>query len=96
MMIFPIIFIVTFYYINPETPQWLFKKGKIQEAEKCLKFLRGIEKSHATPESVKNELLIISQRVEENAESGNVSILEELSEWRNFWLTKYFLMRQFL
>lgn len=85
MVIFPIIFLVTFYLINPETPQYLFKKGKVQEAEKCLKFLRGVGKSQTTPESVKNELLMISQRIEETAESGNVSVLEELSEFSLFF-----------
>lgn len=91
MMVLPIVFLVTFYLVNPETPQYLFKKGKVQEAEKCLKFLRGVSKAQQTPESVKNELLMISQRIEENAERGNFSILEELSEFSHYVFSFYLL-----
>lgn len=77
MILFPIIFALTFVFL-PETPQHLLKCGKAKEAEKSLKFLRGCV--NEVPEKVKNELLEMSKKIEEDSNAKAKSIWRELSE----------------
>jgi MFS family permease len=90
MLILPIVFVPMFYFL-PETPQYLLKNGKIQEAEKSMKFLRGIEKSKETPDQIKKELLNLSQQNDENSENGKVSIIEELRRFFSLGILTNFL-----
>lgn len=87
MLIFPIAFVPAFYFL-PDTPQYLMKNGKIQDAEKSIKFLRGFKNSKETPDVVKKELLIISQR-DDDGSDGKTTIIDELSKIL-FYLKKDF------
>lgn len=77
MISFPIIFALTFAFL-PETPQHLLKCGKAKEAENSLKFFRGCR--NEIPLKVKNELMEMSKKIEEDSSVKAESILRELSE----------------
>jgi MFS family permease len=62
MLMVPITFILTFLFMH-ETPQYLIKRGKIEQAESSLKFLRGCSKFTETPPKVKQELLNMKLKV---------------------------------
>lgn len=56
LIIFPIIFFIIFWFC-PETPVYLMKHNKLQDAQDALKFLRGISKDSVTiSEEVQVEL----------------------------------------
>lgn len=77
MISLPIFFALTFMYL-PETPQHLLKDGKTKQAEKSLKFLRGCKSSEDAPEKIKNELLELSKKIDEDSDMKGTSILKEL------------------
>jgi Sugar (and other) transporter len=79
MISLPIIFALTFVFL-PETPQHLLKSGKTMQAENSLRFLRGCRNGREVPEKVKNELLEMSMRIEENSSVKGESIWRELSK----------------
>lgn len=79
MFSFPIAFIVTFLFF-PETPYYLLKCSKNKKAENSLKFLRGCESLNETPEKVKDELMSIAKKVEEDGMNKRTSIIDELSK----------------
>lgn len=55
ILCFPIMFLIGFMFV-PETPIWLMKHKKIKEAEKSLKFYRGIRCDESRyPEEFKEE-----------------------------------------
>lgn len=76
MISLPIIFALTFVFL-PETPQHLLKLGKVKQAENALKYLRGCQ--NEIPLKVKNELLEMSKKIEEDSSVKAESIWRELS-----------------
>jgi hypothetical protein len=80
MLAFPLIFAVTFLFF-PETPYYLLKCSKHRKAEDALKFLRGCAKLNETPEKVREELLSMAKKVEEDGSGSQISIIGELSEF---------------
>lgn len=79
MLALPIMFALTFVFL-PETPQHLLKCGKAKQAESSLKFLRGCRGANEVPEKVKNELLDMSQKIDEDSKVKGESVLKALSE----------------
>lgn len=79
MIAFPIIFALTFAFL-PETPQHLLRVGKAKQAENSLKFLRGCRKGKEVPEKIKNELLELSKKIDEDTNIKGNSLLNELSK----------------
>jgi MFS family permease len=79
MLALPIIFAATFVFL-PETPQHLLKCGKAKQAENSLKFLRGCRNANEVPEKVKNELLDMSQKIDEDSKVKGESFVEALGE----------------
>ncbi|XP_069687039.1 facilitated trehalose transporter Tret1-like [Periplaneta americana] len=53
----PILFLITFLWM-PETPIYLLRKGKIKEAKRSLKWLRGGKGEHLTEELTKMSLIL--------------------------------------
>lgn len=86
MLCVPIIFAMTFLLFT-ETPYYLLKCNKHKKAENALKFLRGCENFNETPEKVKKELLNIAKKVEEDGSSKNISIIDELSNFKDFLIS---------
>lgn len=78
MIALPIIFALTFAFL-PETPQHLLKNGKAKQAEKSLKFLRGCKSLTDVPEKIKNEMLDLSKKIEDDTDVKGTSIVNELS-----------------
>jgi MFS family permease len=79
MISLPIIFVLTFVFL-PETPQHLLKCGKTKQAEISLKFLRGCKSGKDVSEKIKNELLELSKKIDEDTDLKGTSIFKELSE----------------
>lgn len=79
MIAFPIIFAVTFIFL-PETPHHLLKYGKPKEAENSLKYLRGCEFDKELPESIKNELLEMSKKIDDDETSKGESIFSKFGK----------------
>lgn len=82
MIAFPIIFALTFVFL-PETPQHLLKNGKTKQAESSLKFLRGCRNGKEVPEKIKNELVEMSKKIDEDTNVKGNSLLSELSKVSN-------------
>lgn len=80
MISLPIIFVLTFAFL-PETPQHLLKCGKAKQAENSLRFLRGCLNAREVPEQVKNELLEMSKKIDEDFKVKTKSIWQEISEF---------------
>lgn len=79
MIILPISFVILFSFF-PETPIYLLRNNKIQEAEKSLKYLRGSDKEEAMNDDVKFELETMIRKVKEDASKKRGSSWRELSE----------------
>lgn len=79
MISFPIAFALTFAFLV-ETPQHLLKSGKAKQAENSLKFLRGCGNDKEVPEKVKNELMDMTNKIEENSNVKSDSLFKELSK----------------
>lgn len=79
MVAFPIAFAMTFIFL-PETPRHLLKCGKPKEAENALKLLRGCSDVTETPEKIKNEILEMSMKLDEDASVKGFSIFKELGK----------------
>lgn len=79
MISLPIIYALTFIFL-PETPQHLLKCGKSKQAENSLKFLRGCRDGKTVPEKIKDELLEMSKKIDEDTSMKGESIFTELSK----------------
>lgn len=79
MIMFPIAFALAFAFLV-ETPQHLLKCGKAKQAENSLKFLRGCGNDKEIPEKVKNELMEMSKKIDEDSNVKSESIFKELSK----------------
>lgn len=77
----PVIFAVTFAFLH-DTPQHLLKINKAEQAEKSLNFLRGRPRSEEKRQKVKQELLEMKVKVEEDSKVKDENIFESLSEFR--------------
>lgn len=66
MAVIPILFAITFFFM-PETPQYLLKRNKLKEAERCLRWLRG------SNYDISNEIDLIQKDVE-NATQNKASL----------------------
>lgn len=78
MIAFPIVFAATFVFL-PETPEHLLRCGKTTQAEKSLIFLRGCGNSKEVPTQIRNELLEMSKKIDEDSDIKGDSLLKELS-----------------
>lgn len=65
MLALPIAFIILFYFF-PETPIYLIRLGKMQEAEMSLKFLRGYKARDELSEDLRNELEKMIRKVNDD------------------------------
>lgn len=83
MIAFPIAFAMAFAFL-PETPEYLLRRGNVTQAEKSLIFLRGCGKLKEVPAQIKNELLEMSKKIDEDSSIKGDSILMELGrEYRH-------------
>lgn len=83
MIAFPIAFAIAFAFL-PETPEYLLRRGNVTQAEKSLIFLRGCGKRKEVPAQIKNELLEMSKKIDEDSSIKGDSILMELGrEYRH-------------
>lgn len=65
----PIIFTIVFAFF-PDTPINLMQRGKPEEAEKALKFFRGIGKDEIINGEIALEIQMMKRKIEENSKSG--------------------------
>lgn len=79
MILLPIVFVILFSFFH-ETPVYLLRKNKKQEAERSLKFYRGSDKGKAMNDNEKLELEKMIRKVEEDAIKKRGSAWRELSE----------------
>lgn len=77
MIAFPIAFAVTFAFL-PETPEYLLRCGKTAQAEKSLIFLRGCGSFKEVPAQIRNELLEMSKKIDEDSDVKGDSLLKDL------------------
>jgi MFS family permease len=80
MLLLPLAFFVLFSFF-PETPIYLLRNNKKHQAEKSLKFLRGIRQQDVASDDVINELNKMITKVENDAIKKRGSNLNELSEF---------------
>lgn len=64
-LMLPFIFMILFVAF-PETPIYLLKSGKCDEAEKSLKFFRGVSKSDESDSDLVDEMYKLRKKVEES------------------------------
>jgi MFS family permease len=79
MILLPISFIVLFSAF-PDTPIYLLRQGKHEEAERSLKFLRCVNKEKILPEAAASDLQKMIRKVNSDAVGKHGSIFNELSE----------------
>ncbi|VVC98715.1 unnamed protein product [Leptidea sinapis] len=80
--IFPILSLILFWYIAPESPAYLVKQKKIDEAYKAVALLRGLKRDD---KNVENEITILKHSEEEQKLLPNMTLKDILSDkaWRN-------------
>ena len=81
MLLFSVGFIILFSFF-PETPVYLLRNGKIDEAEKSLKFLRGLKKFEALSDDVYDEFQKMQKKTIDDStktEGSKLSALRKLS-----------------
>jgi MFS family permease len=82
MIILPVVFVMLFSFF-PETPFYLLKHAKNQEAQRSLKFLRGSDKREEMTDSEKCELEKMISKVEEDTLKKRGTVWRELSKKLN-------------
>lgn len=78
MLLLPILFLALFS-IFPDTPIYLLRNHKLKEAERSLRFLRGVKQNDAA-DDVKFELQKMIRKVDADATNKRGSTLDELSK----------------
>ncbi|PSN36326.1 hypothetical protein C0J52_24327 [Blattella germanica] len=53
---FPILSIINVWFFVPESPTWLAARGHLQEAETCMRKVRGISREENLPDELQKEL----------------------------------------
>lgn len=80
MLLLPVTFI-TLFSIFPETPIYLLRNDKIKEAERALKFLRGLQTRDALSGDVNTEIQKMIRKVNDDAAKARCSNLSGLRKF---------------
>lgn len=94
MLLLPALFLLIFIPMFYETPVYLFRKGKVEAAEKSLMFYRNCKVREELPDEVENEIRKMISKVNSDVSNSRGLKWNELSK-KHFAINKLMLAKSF-